>query len=67
MSLSDLENRLLDDFNKPPPTLEEFEMWLLNRAHRCEDEEDIQTHKRAWNLVREFRFSQQKGGSNGQV
>lgn len=43
-------------YNKPPETLQDFELWLLDRAHKPEDPQ-AQLCAEAWRLARSYRLA----------
>jgi hypothetical protein len=40
---------------RPPEKLEDFELWLLNRAHRPDEFPDAAACADAWRLVKTYR------------
>jgi hypothetical protein len=48
---------------KPPETLEDFELWLLHRSHRPNEYADAEDCGKAWHLTKDYRASLwSKGG-----
>jgi hypothetical protein len=46
---------MVEDYNRPPITLDEFEHWLLHRAHRPDEFPDSQACGAAWPLVLTYK------------
>ena len=63
MNLQAIEEKLWQEWEKPPEKLEDFELWLLHRAHRPDEFPDAADCARAWHLTKDYRASlASKGG-----
>jgi hypothetical protein len=55
MTENEAMERMLNEFERPPETLEDFELWLLHRAHRPEEFSNAADCARAWGLTKDYR------------
>lgn len=64
MTEADAWERMRSEFERPPETLRDFELWLLHRAQRPEEFEDAKLCGAAWHLTKQYRSSlSAKGGA----
>lgn len=46
---------MFKEFERPPEKLDDFESWLLHRAHRPEEFSDSARCADAWHLIKAYR------------